>query len=225
MTIIGITDVHGKTTKLRSMAPLLSTADLVVLSGDVTHFGGRKHAEAVLDEVRAYNRNILAVPGNCDQFDVGDFFTEQGINLDGTWQSRDGYVFIGLGGSLPNPGLNTPNERSDEVLASILRNAVEEVEENASLILVSHQPPVDASCDITGGMHVGSRAVRDFIETYEPLVCLTGHIHESSCIDSIGNTKIVNPGPLHEGRCSRIELTENGVDVSILHADGGTYKA
>ena len=224
MKIIGITDIHGRTDKLTTMAPLLDSADLVILSGDITHFGGGKDAENVLNAVRDYNSNILAVPGNCDTQDVSDYLSEQGINLDGTCQCMYGYAFVGLGGSLPTPGGNTPNERSEGMLASLLQNAVHDVEPDASLILISHQPPIDASCDIAGGMHVGSRAVREFIESHRPMVCFTGHIHESTCIDSIGGTKLVNPGPLQQGYCASVSLNGRTLEVNILHADGSVLR-
>jgi len=223
MKIIGITDMHGKTAGLHSMASLLSMADLVIISGDITHFGRAEDAEKVLNVVKGYNDNLLAVPGNCDHPDVGAFLSDQDINLDGKVHRRDQYTFIGLGGSLPTPGGNTPNERTEDGLGALLRDAIKNVDPDSTLILVSHQPPIEVSCDIAGGMHVGSRAVRAFIENHDPMVCFTGHIHESTCIDSIGSTIIVNPGPMNEGRCSCVELTEKGPDVRILHGDGSRY--
>ena len=225
MKVIGITDVHGNTAGLHSIASLLSKADLVIISGDITHFGRAEHAEKVLTVVKGYNDNLLAVPGNCDHADVGNFLNDEEINLDGQSRRRGKYTFIGLGGSLPTPGGNTPNERTDEELAGLLLHAMKKVDPGSSLVLVSHQPPIDTSCDVAGGMHVGSRAVRTFIENHGPMVCFTGHIHESSCIDSIGNTKIVNPGPLDDGCCSYVELTDGGSDVRILHGNEKTSHA
>ncbi len=54
---------------------------------------------------------------------------------------------------------------------------------------------------------MGSIAVRKFIETYEPQLCLTGHIHEAAGTDKIGKTIIINPGMLKDG--GYIEVTEN----------------
>jgi uncharacterized protein len=41
---------------------------------------------------------------------------------------------------------------------------------------------------------VGSRAVRQAIEEYQPLLSLHGHIHESPGSVRIGRTVAVNPG-------------------------------
>ncbi|MBN1896769.1 MAG: metallophosphoesterase [Candidatus Aenigmarchaeota archaeon] len=63
-----------------------------------------------------------------------------------------------------------------------------------------HAPPIGTNLDIIfSGDHVGSRAVREFIEKKQPYLTLHGHIHESprmsgSWKDIIGETISVNPG-------------------------------
>jgi Icc-related predicted phosphoesterase len=67
-------------------------------------------------------------------------------------------------------------------------------------VFVSHVPPVTTNLDATyGGFHAGSRAVRAYIEGFQPTLSLHGHIHESpqvsgSVCDRIGRTLCVNPG-------------------------------
>lgn len=53
-----------------------------------------------------------------------------------------------------------------------------------NLILVTHTPPVNTICDLMkdkdGNLrHIGSKAVRKFIEERQPLLTLHGHIHDS----------------------------------------------
>jgi Icc-related predicted phosphoesterase len=43
-------------------------------------------------------------------------------------------------------------------------------------------------------VHVGSKAVRDSIKKYQPLLGLHGHIHESAGYDLIGKTLVLTPG-------------------------------
>jgi hypothetical protein len=62
---------------------------------------------------------------------------------------------------------------------------------------------------------VGSRAVRRFIEQYQPLLCLTGHIHEAAGMDRIGRTVIVNPGPIARGGFVRAEITGRQAAVTL----------
>jgi len=67
-------------------------------------------------------------------------------------------------------------------------------------ICVMHSPPFGTQLDRIGdGQSVGSRSIRGFIEIYQPLLTLHGHIHESPEVsghyfDRIGNTLSVNPG-------------------------------
>lgn len=87
------------------------------------------------------------------------------------------------------------------------------------MILVAHQPPRDTVNDVIhGGIHVGSIAVREFIEDQQPLACLTAHIHEGTGIDTIGRTKVVNPGPVRDGRYAYLALGREEPLVEIRRA-------
>jgi len=67
-------------------------------------------------------------------------------------------------------------------------------------IYILHSPPYGTRLDLVrGGQSVGSRSIRHFIETHQPLLTLHGHIHESPDIsgdylDRIGKTISINPG-------------------------------
>jgi Icc-related predicted phosphoesterase len=67
-------------------------------------------------------------------------------------------------------------------------------------IAVMHCPPYGTRCDVLfNGEHIGSRAIRRWIERTQPLLTLHGHIHESpkmsgSFVDRLGRTVVVNPG-------------------------------
>ena len=52
---------------------------------------------------------------------------------------------------------------------------------------------------IPGDVHVGSTAVREFLEEAQPDICLCGHIHEARAVDRVGRTVVVNPGALAQG--------------------------
>jgi Icc-related predicted phosphoesterase len=50
---------------------------------------------------------------------------------------------------------------------------------------------------------VGSTAVREAIEHFQPMLTLHGHVHESAGATRIGRTLCVNPGSdYHTGRIS-----------------------
>jgi uncharacterized protein len=66
-------------------------------------------------------------------------------------------------------------------------------------IYVCHAPPHNTALDAVRGRHAGSKAIREFIETYQPPLTLHGHIHEapqtSHCYaEQLGRTWAVNPG-------------------------------
>ncbi len=67
-------------------------------------------------------------------------------------------------------------------------------------IVTIHCPPYLTKLDkMMLGKHVGSVAVREFLETAQPAISLHGHIHESphmtgSFQDRLGETVCVNPG-------------------------------
>ena len=75
------------------------------------------------------------------------------------------------------------------------------------MVLITHQPPRETRNDLARGGHVGSHSIRCFIEQHQPLICFTGHIHEGVGVDTIGETKIVNPGPLRHGGYAVAEIT------------------
>jgi len=73
-------------------------------------------------------------------------------------------------------------------------------------VCVTHSPPRDTRCDMIGARaHVGSRAIRQFIEVHQPPLLLSGHIHESPRVsasyrDTIGVPIVVNPGQFGTSR-------------------------
>jgi Icc-related predicted phosphoesterase len=214
MKIIALPDLHQDgINRLASVADPLSAADLVLLVGDLTNGGSAADAARVIDAVRQYNASILAVPGNWDGLPVADYLTKEGINLHRRNVIIDRMAFVGVGASLPAV-VETPNEATEADLNSFLAEAVAGLDPAVPKILVSHQPPARTLNDKTWtDLHVGSRAVREFIETLQPLICFTGHIHEAVGIDVIGNTRIVNPGPLSEGGYAYAVITPQGIET------------
>ena len=68
-------------------------------------------------------------------------------------------------------------------------------------MLIVHHPPFNTKADrIVSLMHVGVKPFRTFIDSFSPLAAISGHIHESICIDRLGKTYVINPGSFKEGR-------------------------
>ncbi|MCC6219918.1 MAG: metallophosphoesterase family protein [Deltaproteobacteria bacterium] len=195
MKIVAFVDCHGHTENYKKVFHAIESADLVLLGGDLTNFGKEREARRVVEPIQERAKRVLAVSGNCDHREVDEYLSEIGINLHGRAAVVDNLLFVGLGGSLPCPG-TTPNEYTEEQIESTLSAAVSGVDLNRPLILLSHQPPFNTAIDrIHDGRHVGSQAVRAFVAKHNPLLCISGHIHEAHGVDTVGNTKLVNPAP------------------------------
>ena len=215
MRIIGFGDIHMNLGAVENI-PGIRSADCIIITGDITNFGVRKDAAAVLDRLHSINGNILGVAGNLDQPDVAVYLEERGISLHGTGRILEGLGIMGLGGSNYTP-FQTPYEFSEQELASFLVSGFARLGEVRDFILVSHTPPLQSKADrLFNGNHVGSSAVRSFIEEKQPLLCLTGHIHESKGEDHIGRTLVLNPGMVKEGGYIEV-LYQNGKLSALLH--------
>ena len=92
----------------------------------------------------------------------------------------------------------------------------------AHTIYACHTPPADTPLDqMPRGRHVGSRALRAFVERHAPPLTLHGHIHESPDLSGryvtrIGPTWCVNPG--HQpGRFQAVALDTDDIAGTIEH--------
>lgn len=64
-------------------------------------------------------------------------------------------------------------------------------------VLVTHGPPMGHGDDCVGSGHNGCADLLDFVEAYEPLVNVFGHIHEGYGITSNGRTLMVNASTMN----------------------------
>lgn len=195
MRILGLVDLHWRGSGPAPLPPL-DGYDMVLLGGDLTHMGDRALAARLLEPLRRRGLQVRAVCGNCDQPDVDEFLAEEGMALDRRASVVGDVRVLGLSGGLPFDGC--PYERTEEQYRACVAELARSMEGAAAAftVLVTHQPPFGTACDRLGtGQHVGSRAIRRFIEEQQPDVVLCGHIHESAGEDLIGRSRIVNPGP------------------------------
>lgn len=199
MKIVSFGDVHMATRNLARMGAELRDTQLIILSGDLTNFGGAVDARRVIDEVRAACSQVLAVPGNLDQPEVFPFLEAEKIALHGRGLVLEGIGIFGCGGSNLTP-FHTPSEFTEEQIYAALVAGYEQVRDHRPLLMICHTPPLATRCDrIVGGKAVGSSAARRFIEEVKPDVCISGHIHESAGVDTIGPTTVFNAGPFKGG--------------------------
>ncbi len=193
MQIAAITDLHGRTITDVKRIEKLQQSDLLIIIGDITHFGDRKAAEKVLDVLQTINKSIIAVHGNCDYDSVNYLLTTTGISVHNEMKTINDINIYGIGGCTRSP-FNTPQEYTENEITDFLKNF--KTSNDHWNILVSHSPPYNTKVDRTFmGLHVGSKAVRKFIEIRKPDLVLCGHIHEARGVDTVNDTIVINPGP------------------------------
>jgi uncharacterized protein len=136
---------------------------------------------------------------------------ESPARLDG-WVSRAG----ALAPHRFDPGARTPT------IAGALES-LGRATRPAETVFVLHSPPRDTRCDMTAArQHVGSRAIRSFIEKHAPPLVLGGHIHESPRVstsyrDTIGPTVVVNPGQFGSSRLCGVWFDPRAVGETLRH--------
>lgn len=210
--LIALPDIHDKVDSLKLIAHELARADAVLLAGDMTN-GNMQNLLRLFNTLEEYNEHIYAVPGNMDTDAMLAYLAREGLNLHRTSQRLDGAALCGVGGALPFAGKFVFSETE---LAEFLDDSIRAVPEKIPKILVCHQPPYHTQCDqLPDGQHVGSHAVRAFIERVQPLICFCGHIHEAVAIDTIGQTQIINPGPLWQSRRYAFAEIQDGIVTTL----------
>ncbi len=215
MKIISFGDIHENLNNLRLLEHELENADLVIVTGDLTNYNGRKEAEKVIEGIEKYNKNILAQLGNLDQSEVNDYLTEKDINLHRNGFIRGDIGIFGVGGSNSTP-FKTPTEFSESEIKGFLLEGFEKVKDAKFKIMVPHMPPKDTKLDVISvGAHVGSQSVREFIIKHKPDIVLSGHIHEARGLEEIENTTICNAGMFCEGGYVIITKKSEGLSVEL----------
>ena len=121
-------------------------------------------------------------------------------------------------------------------LGGIIEALASQLKDPGRAVFNLHVPPYDTNLDqapeldanltpklsLSGGFKivpVGSKAVRQAIEKYQPVLGLHGHIHESRSAQKIGRTMCINPGSEYgEGvlRGVYIELSKDRLEDQIF---------
>jgi Icc-related predicted phosphoesterase len=147
-------------------------------------------------------------------------------------------LLASLGDVTPTPW-NTDREYSEEELTRRIAAMLDAVPPDRRAIVNFHCPPYGSGLDVApeldetlkpvirGGrpsfISVGSKAVRDAIKHYQPVVGLHGHIHESRAVQKIGRTVCLNPGSDYSADLLRgavVDIAEDGSYLDFLFTAG-----
>ncbi len=218
-----ISDGHGDVEKLRAVKKAAEASDAVIFAGDFAAFQKPETGMPFLTELLKLHTHIFAVLGNCDPQEFEAELKKAEISITNSLKKFNGFHFIGSGGGSKFTG-TTPYERTDEELVSDLADVQQKAKNEKdgkikNLILVCHNPPHGVKTDkVAPLVHVGSKGIRQFIERYRPILTVSGHIHEAFAIDKIGETVLINPGALMDGRYATAEISDDGEHIKAeLH--------
>jgi Icc-related predicted phosphoesterase len=194
----------------------------------------REWLDTVLEKVNLKKCQVFVMPGNDDIFDVDDVtksYQDRGIAwlLDRVVEIA-GFEMISLPYVNPTPW-DTPREAEEPELKKKIKKLIEKLTDPSKSIFNFHCPPYNTKLDrapeldktlkpvTVGGqvrfIHVGSKAVREAIEKYKPIMGLHGHIHESCATDYVAGVPVINPGSEYEAGVLRgfiIKISEKGVE-------------
>lgn len=156
---------------------------------------------------------VYVSPGNDDPFEIDE--TWKGVDRVDHVESEvveidDRYEMASTGWSNRTPW-DTPREEDEDDLKRRLEDVIAEIDDLEHSIFNFHVPPYDSQLDEAPELDenkkpkygaqtmepVGSTAVREVIEEYQPPLSLHGHIHESRGKTQIGETTAINPGSVY----------------------------
>ncbi len=212
LKILVIADVHGEFEKFSKLVDKIRSHefDLVICPGDFTDmynipegYSQLDIAELIIQKLLSLGKPVFCIPGNHEPYDIIELFDEYGTNLHEKTRAFMGTEFIGFGGAATP--FNTKFEPTDEEIDAALTKSMKGVK--GKFILVVHNPPFETNLDkVEAGEHVGSKAVRQFIEKEKPLLAISAHIHEAGGVDKLGTTTLFYPGASYEGYYGLVEI-------------------
>ncbi|HEX6989383.1 MAG TPA: metallophosphoesterase [Bacillota bacterium] len=214
MRILALADLHGNLGALDAILATAPAVDVIVLAGDLTHFGPASLVERVLTRCARHAGRVIAVGGNCDGPAVEARLRRSDVDLHADARVVDGVVFYGVGRA------QRWHDRSWELQEDELAQLLEHARVRAGRppdVLVTHAPPWGVCDRSRSGRPGGSRAVRAAVAAHRPRLVVCGHIHEAAGWERLGASVVVNCGPAAAGMAGLITL-DDGVRVEHLRA-------
>lgn len=190
MRLLAFSDLHLARGRAAAIVAAAAEADLVIGAGDFcNHRTGLCDAMNLLGGIAA---PFVVVPGNAESADELRAAAHPGTHvLHGEALEIEGLQIFGLGYGVPvTPFGDWSCDLTELEAAQMLSQC------GTADLLVTHSPPRGVADRTSGGIPVGSTAIRDTIARVQPRLALCGHIHDSWGQEGrIGATRVVNLGP------------------------------
>lgn len=194
LRFVVIGDIHGGFEAVEKAKKYIEekSPDAVLICGDLTHLGGKKEAQRIIEALATERIPVLYVWGNMDRVDPD--FQIEGVNaicLHGRKTEFGDVEIVGLSGNAWGYDFLGDIEKSEK-----------------PLIIVSHQPPENVLDKTWSGSHAGNPQIRNFIERIQPDLMVCGHIHEAFGEAQVGKTIVCNVGKLGDGNILTIDIND-----------------
>ena len=178
---------------------------------------------------------VYCSPGNDDMDEVDEVIRcSRRVSLvEGQVTSLDAnHEMIASGWSNRTPW-NTHREEDEDQLKARYEAMISNLKDPRNAIFDIHVPPYKSGLDdapeldkdlrpVLAGQSlqpVGSKALREAIQKYQPLLGLHGHIHEGRGATRIGKTLCINPGSMYEQGTllgTIVKLGRNKIESYVL---------
>ncbi|ETI68973.1 metallophosphoesterase family protein [Neobacillus vireti] len=209
-----------------------SDAERIIKEKQIEVF--RQWIEMADERFKAAEIPCIMIPGSVDDFYLDEFLNAGSFVQNGDEKiiEIDGFEILSIGGGKPSV-FKYPREYSEEELAKKIENAAKQVKDMNKCIFNIHIPPYDTDLD-QGTLYdeelkpvldgdslatapIGSKAVRDAIEKYQPMLSLHGHVHESRGVTTLGRTICINAGTDYDQGLLRGALVDVSADGNVSY--------
>ncbi|MGC8661609.1 MAG: metallophosphoesterase family protein [Nitrososphaeria archaeon] len=164
-----------------------------------------------LVETQLKGVNVIINAGNDDPMELDSILDSSDaiIHPEGKVIDVNGYEMISTGYANMTPW-HAPRDITEEALREKIEAMATNLKAPEKSIFNIHPPPFNSGLDLapkidqwfrpvtTSGIPVmeavGSMAVREMLEKYQPMLGLHGHVHESRAAKMLNSTLIINPG-------------------------------
>lgn len=190
MKVLAFSDLHMARARARDIVAASGGADLVIGAGDFCNM--RQGLDEAMAMLAGIDRPLVLVPGNAESHaELAGAAPEAVTVLHGSGAEISGLRVFGLGYAVPETPFGGWSCDLSEAEAETML-----AECRVADILVLHSPPKGLADETSGGLSVGSTAIREAIVRIQPQLAVCGHIHDSwGKSGTIGRTAVVNLGP------------------------------
>jgi Icc-related predicted phosphoesterase len=141
------------------------------------------------------------------------------------WERYDVSQYVDVGAVSPEQGKRTVPVPLDDIKYSTIQDDLEQLVKQSpakKTIYLFHSPPYQTCLDqanlkgkqvdyVPLDTHVGSIAIKRFIETHQPFLTLHGHVHESTQITGCWKEKI--------GQTYSFTAAHHGPELAVIRFD------